>query len=271
VIECTGVGLALGGTTILSGVDLSGRSGQVTGLIGPNGSGKSTLLRCLYGVLRADRGAVLIDGEAITSMSRRRIARALAVVAQDATADSTDIAVGEYVLLGRHPHRPDHHGFTAEDEATALLALQRVDMADRARRSLTELSGGERQRVMIARCLAQQCPTLLLDEPTNHLDIHFQHDVLTLLHELALTTVVVLHDLNLAAQFCDYLVLLDGGVVAAEGPPDAVLRPEILQPVYGITIRRVDLDGGIYLAFGSPPTRRQPAMPTPQVQPAGAE
>ncbi|MFN6122117.1 MAG: ABC transporter ATP-binding protein [Actinomycetes bacterium] len=236
---------------MLSGVHLRTHPGQVVGLSGPNGSGKSSLLRCLYGMLRPQRGAVLIDAQAVASMSRRSIARTVAVVAQAAAGDGIDITVGEFVLLGRHVHRGDHQGFTTDDHRITLDALERVDLAGLADRRLHELSGGERQRVMIARCIAQRSPVMLLDEPTNHLDVRYQHDVLGLVRGLGLDTIVVLHDLNLANRFCDRVVLLDRGRVVRCGPPDDVLRGEVLEPVYGIEVRRLTDGDRTHLVFGA--------------------
>jgi iron complex transport system ATP-binding protein len=187
-------------------------------------------------------------------MSRRSIARTIAIVAQDAPGDGFDITVGEYVLLGRHVHRSDHQTFTPDDHRVTLDALARVNLSALADRRLHELSGGERQRVMVARCLAQQSPVLLLDEPTNHLDIRYQHDILGLVRELELDTVVVLHDLNLANHYCDHLVLLDHGRVVCDGTPDEVLHGHVLEPVYGIEVRRLVDGDHTYLAF-RPPSR----------------
>jgi iron complex transport system ATP-binding protein len=251
MIVATGIHLRFGATEVLSGVHLSTRPGQVVGLIGPNGSGKSSLLRCLYGMLRPERGAVLVDDRAIDSLPRRTVARTVGVVAQDVAGDGIGIAVGEFVLLGRHVHRGDHHGFTAEDRDIALDAMQRVDVGGLADRQLHELSGGERQRVMVARCLAQQSPVLLLDEPTNHLDIRYQHEILDLVRRLRLDTIVVLHDLNLAHRYCDHLVLLDRGEIVQTGSAEEVLRSEILQPVYGIEVRRIPDGDRFHLAFGA--------------------
>ena len=250
MISATGIDLRLGAVDVLSGAQLCTRPGQVVGLIGPNGSGKSSLLRCLYGMLRPNGGAVLIGDEPIESLSQRSIARAVAVVTQDASADGIGITVGEFVLLGRHVHRGDHQGFTDEDRSVALDALELVSLSGFAERNLQELSGGERQRVMIARCIAQQSPVMLLDEPTNHLDVRYQHETLTLVRSLAIDTIVVLHDLNLAARYCDHLVLLDQGRVVHQGLPENVLRSDVLEPVYGIEVRRLADGQHTYLAFG---------------------
>ncbi len=250
MIAATGIDLRLGAVDVLSGAQLCTRPGQVVGLIGPNGSGKSSLLRCLYGMLRPDRGAVLIGDEPIESLSQRSIARAVAVVTQDAAADGIGITVGEFVLLGRHVHRGDHQGFTDDDRRVTLEALELVNLSGFAERNLQELSGGERQRVMIARCVAQQSPVMLLDEPTNHLDVRYQHEVLTLVRSLEMDTIVVLHDLNLASRYCDHLVLLDQGRVVHQGSPGEVLLSDVLEPVYGIEVRRLADGPHSYLAFG---------------------
>lgn len=250
MIAATDIELRLGAADVLSGAQLCTRPGQVVGLIGPNGSGKSSLLRCLYGMLRPHRGAVLIDDVAIGSMSQRSIARAVAVVTQDTSAEGIDISVGEFVLLGRHVHRGDHQGFTDDDRKAVLDGLDMVDMSSFADRSIHHLSGGERQRVLIARCIAQQSPVILLDEPTNHLDVRYQHEVLTLVRHLQIDSIVVLHDLNLASRYCDHLALLDHGRVVRQGQPDDVLQSEVLEPVYGIEVRRLADGHHSHFAFG---------------------
>jgi iron complex transport system ATP-binding protein len=252
MITASGIDLRFGAVEALSGVDLASRTQQVVGLIGPNGSGKSTLLRCLYGVLRADRGAVLVDGVAIESLSRRTLARCVSLVEQDGPGDALGVTVGEFVLLGRHVHRRDHQAYAATDHQIAGDALDRVGMGSLAHRRLDEISGGERQRVVIARCLAQQSPTMLLDEPTNHLDIRYQHDILGLVRGLDLTTIVVLHDLNLAGRYCDHLVLLERGRVVASGCPDEVLQSHVLEPVYEVEVQRLSCGHGTVLAFSRP-------------------
>ncbi len=255
MIDARGIEARLGTTNVLLGVDLTTRPGQVVGLIGPNGSGKSTLLRCLYGALRPCGGAVLVDGTAIERLSRRTVARAVSVVTQDAASDGIGLSVAEFVLLGRHVHRRDHQAYGHDDRRIARAALARVSIDHLEHRRLDELSGGERQRVMIARCVAQGSPTLLLDEPTNHLDIRHQHEALRLVGSLGLDVIVVLHDLNLAARYCDHLVLLDHGRVVAAGPPMTVLTSEVLEAVYGITVRAVRDGETTHLVFDLPDPR----------------
>jgi iron complex transport system ATP-binding protein len=239
------------GAEILKGVDLLPKPGRVLGLIGPNGSGKSTLLRCLHGELQPSHGTVILDDRTIDELSVREIALRVGVVAQD-SSPAMAMSVPDFVLLGRIPHRSDLAGFTAQDRRVAVHALATVGASDLVGRRLDQLSGGERQRVAIARCLAQETATLLLDEPTNHLDIRYQHDVLKLVRTLDITTVVVLHDLNLAARFCDEVALLNATRIVAHGTVDEVLRPEILAPVYGLAVKRIEVDGNIHLVFGDP-------------------
>ena len=251
MISTSGLGFRFGDRDILVGVDLESSPGKVVGLIGPNGSGKSTLLRCLFGSLKPSTGTVLINDHPIVALPQRQIARLVAVVPQEQHGFGS-LTVAECVLLGRHPHRSDHQSFTADDRQIAAGALEQVRASGLAARAMNSRSGGERQRVLIARCLAQQCSVLLLDEPTNHLDVRYQHEVLDLVRLLRQATIVVLHDLNLAAQYCDHLVLLNDCHVVAEGSTDDVLTPHVLEPVYGIEVRRItDDDGGVHLAFGT--------------------
>ncbi|WP_235738898.1 ABC transporter ATP-binding protein [Nocardioides alcanivorans] len=239
---------AYGDRQVVDGVSLTARPGRVLGLIGPNGSGKTTLLRMLYGSLRPSAGRVTIDDRPLASWSRRELARKVAVVVQESGTEST-LTVAEQVMLGRLPRLGTFQRTSEADHAVVSDALARVGATHLAGRPFTALSGGERQRVLIARALAQQGEFLLLDEPTNHLDIRYQHEVLDLVRSVADSAIVVLHDLNLAARYCDDLVLLDRGRVAAAGTPDEVLDPDLLERVYAIHASRTDLDGHPQLLF----------------------
>lgn len=248
MITASGLHFAYGRAPILTGVDVTASPGRVLGLIGPNGSGKTTLLRLLHGGLTPAAGQVLIDGAELASIDRRTLSQQIAVVVQESGGETT-MTAAEMVLLGRTARLSGFQRTSDEDVAAARSALARVGALPLARRDFAGMSGGEKQRVLIARALAQSAEHLLLDEPTNHLDIRYQHEVLGLLRSLPTTTVVVLHDLNLAARYCDDVVLLSHGRVAGSGPVDEVLDPQLLEEVYEIGVRRVDAEDGLHLLF----------------------
>ncbi|WP_406276483.1 ABC transporter ATP-binding protein [Nocardia sp. NBC_00881] len=250
MISAAGILFSYGGNLVLDDVDLVAEQGSTVGLIGPNGSGKSTLLRMIYRALRPHSGVVAIDDVPVESIRGRSLAARLAVVAQE-TPSETPATVTDTVLLGRAPWARPMQGYSRRDRIIAATALERVGARHLADRPMTHLSGGERQRVLIARALAQHADHLLLDEPTNHLDIGYQHELLGLIRQLKdTTTLVVLHDLNLAARYCDALVLLHRGRVVAAGPVDEVLTPEIIEPVYGVRVQRCIAFGETQLLFG---------------------
>jgi iron complex transport system ATP-binding protein len=253
MITAEQVSVAYDDVLALAGVELTARVGRVVGLIGPNGSGKTTLLRTLYAALIPRAGLICVDDTPVQSLPPRDMAQRLAVVVQEAVSD-VPITVAEMVLLGRSPHRSAFQRYSTEDHRIAAQALHRVGARHLADRSFAAISGGEKQRVLIARTLAQQTDHLLLDEPTNHLDIRYQHEILQLVQTLDVTTVVVLHDLNLAARYCDELVLLHRGHMVCAGTPEEVLTPEVLEPVYEIRVRRLIDEGNVQLLFT--PTHR---------------
>ncbi|MEU3935017.1 ABC transporter ATP-binding protein [Streptomyces sp. NPDC029044] len=228
------VTLTAGAHRLVEDVSLTARPGEVIGLVGPNGSGKSSLLRAVYRVLRPTTGRVGIDGTDAWSLPVRQLARTVAAVVQESGGDF-DLTVREVVAMGRTPHKRLLDGDTPEDADLIESALATVDATGLAHRPFDRLSGGERQRVLIARALAQQPSLLVLDEPTNHLDIRHQLDVLGTLRGLPATVLVALHDLNLAAYYCDRLYVLSDGEVTASGPPTEVLTPQLLADVYGVT------------------------------------
>jgi iron complex transport system ATP-binding protein len=245
VIELTGARVTLGGSVILRGVDLKVADGEWVAVVGPNGAGKSTLLRFLAGLVPGD-GDLVIDGQAAATLSRRQRARLVALVVQTPTIPE-GTTVGDYVLLGRTPHiRPLGREGPA-DFAAVHAALERLDLLALAGRLVTTLSGGERQRVLVARALAQDAPVVLLDEPTTALDVGHQQQVLELVHELrrdrGLTVVTTMHDLTLAGQYADRLVLLDAGRVVVDGPAGEVLTEDNLARYYGAKVRIIH-DGG---------------------------
>ncbi|WP_309064305.1 ABC transporter ATP-binding protein [Microbacterium sp.] len=235
-LSATDVSWTRGGALVVDGVTLHPQPGQTVGLLGPNGSGKSSLLRLLQGLARPDRGLITLDGDDISGIGRREVAQKVATVSQQAETDA-DITVYDVVRLGRTPYRGLFGGGSARDDAVVRDALAQVDLVGKEDRLWHALSGGERQRAHIARALAQEPRELLLDEPTNHLDIRHQLDLLRLVTGLPVTTVIAMHDLNLAAMFCDTVVVLSFGRVVAAGPPAEVLSEELIHGVYGVRSR----------------------------------
>jgi iron complex transport system ATP-binding protein len=246
--------VAVDGRTLVDALDLKVGHEEVVGLLGPNGSGKSTTLRCVYRALAPTAGRILLDGEDAATMDRRAQARRLAAMTQDQQV-ALDFSVLEVVAMGRAPHRRDHERLTTSDQDLCHQALAKLDVAHLAHRSVLTLSGGERQRVLIARALVQQPQVLVLDEPTNHLDIRHQLALLGLLRRAGLTTLVALHDLNLAASVCDRIALLREGRLVTVGPPAEVLTPELVRAVFEVDAVVVThpTTGRPQLLFDTPP------------------
>ncbi|QSB15085.1 ABC transporter ATP-binding protein [Natronosporangium hydrolyticum] len=238
-VDIADLRVALEKTPILHGVDLTVAAGEWVTVIGPNGAGKSTLLRAISG-LTPYTGAIRLAGTELGALSRRRRAQLVATVAQSPVVPP-GMQVLDYVLLGRTPYIPMLGSESATDVAAAHAVLDRLDLAGFAGRPLATLSGGERQRVFLARALAQEPTVLLLDEPTSALDIGHQQDVLELVDELrrrdGLTVVATMHDLSIAGEYADRLVLLAEGLVAADGPPGSVLTEQLLATHYRARVR----------------------------------
>lgn len=226
----------IGSQTIVKGAAFSVPVGRVTALVGPNGAGKSTLLRAMAGVQPRVSGAVEFGDRDLLAIGRRERAKVLALVEQDASSEFS-LTVRQAVELGRTPHRSLWGADGPGDTDAVEQALKRSGTTEWAGRTLSTLSGGERQRVHLARALAQEPAVLMLDEPTNHLDIRAQLDTLHLLQELAaagMTVLAALHDLNLAAQYCDEVVVLAAGEVRANGPVAEVLTGSLIEETYGV-------------------------------------
>ncbi|MEU2068606.1 ABC transporter ATP-binding protein [Streptomyces anulatus] len=221
------------GRHLVDAVDLTAADGETVGLVGPNGSGKTTLLRCVYGTLRPTHGRVLLDGDDLAALPVKARAQRIATVPQDGHA-GFELTVGQVVAMGRAPHKRFWEADTAADTALVAGALARVGIAALEPRTFASLSGGERQRALVARALVQQPSLVVLDEPTNHLDIRYQLEILSLVRDLGTTNLLALHDLNLAAYYCDRLYVLKDGRVVAAGTPEEVLTAELLGEVYGV-------------------------------------
>jgi cobalamin transport system ATP-binding protein len=246
-IELREVTVELGGRPVVHGVEATVAEGEWIALIGPNGAGKTTLLRAVAGLV-PHTGSIELRGRTIEALRRAELARLVAVVPQEPSTPPW-MTVGEYVLLGRTPHIGTFSRESRRDRAAATLALTRLDLLDYSERRLGTLSGGEKQRAVVARALAQDARIVLLDEPTAALDIGHQQQALELLDglraESGLTLVAAMHDLTLAAQYADRMLLLDRGRVAADGLPADVVTEEAIARHYGASIRVVSLDGAI--------------------------
>lgn len=232
----------LGERLILDDLAFDVPAGSFVGIVGPNGSGKTTLLRALSGLLPAE-GTILLEGKPLRSWRPAALARRMAFVQQSPPL-AFDLSVEDLVLLGRAPHRGWIGSYSRADREVAADALRTVDLLGFEERSILDLSGGERQRVFLAQALTQQAPLLLLDEPTTHLDVHHQFAFLDLVAGLTVhghTVVAVLHDLELAARYADMLLVLDGGVAQALGPPADVLTAALIESVFHM---RADVTAG---------------------------
>jgi len=252
-IELRGLRCGYGGRPVLHGVSVEIPRGEFLGILGPNGSGKTTLLRAVTRVIDVPRGQVTIGGTDVTTLTRREVARQVACVMQEhaSLAESGHLAftVRDLVTMGRTPYLERTGWERTADHEAVHRAMEQAEVADLADRPVTELSGGERQRVFIAMALAQDCEVILLDEPTNHLDVAHQIAILDLFAALnrdeGKTLVGVFHDLNLAAEYCERILMLKDGLVAGLGAPDDVLDGECVRTIYGasVTVQRSPVSG----------------------------
>jgi iron complex transport system ATP-binding protein len=243
-----GVSVEIEGRRLVDQVLLDVAPGQFVGLVGPNGSGKSSLLRTIYRVLKPSAGRIVHLGDEVWKVSARQAARRMAVVAQERMGEF-DFTVDEIVMMGRTPHKRLLDTDTAADRELVERCLGQVAMRHCAGRLFQSLSGGEKQRVLVARALAQQAEFLVLDEPTNHLDIRHQLELLELIGRLGTTTLAALHDLNLAARYCDRLAMLCEGRLVAVGPPAEVLTAERISAVYGVEATVGEANGLLRIDF----------------------
>ncbi|MGE4423371.1 MAG: ABC transporter ATP-binding protein [Pseudodesulfovibrio sp.] len=245
------LGFAYGETPVLEHLDLTLDPGMVHGVVGPNGSGKSTLLGLLAGLLAPGSGTARLNGEDVSACPPARLARLCALVSQDQTL-RFPFTVAETVLMGRHPHIPRFSRPAPHDRERVEQALAAMDLTGLRHRAVADLSGGERQRTAVARGLAQDTPALLLDEPTSAMDIRHAMaamDELARLARAGRTVVAVLHDLNLAARYCDNLVMLDKGAVHAYGNVSRTLTPDNIHAVFGVRAAVLETEYGPQIAY----------------------
>ncbi|MFC0558908.1 ABC transporter ATP-binding protein [Halalkalibacter alkalisediminis] len=218
---------------IIEDISIHVYSGQFVGVIGPNGSGKSTLLKTIYRIFRPHGGLLSLDERDIFKLSYKEFSKSMAVVSQEGSVPF-DFTVSEIVLMGRSPYKRLLERDTAEDVALVRSSLVKVGLEQFTDRGFSTLSGGEKQRVFIARALVQEAPFLILDEPTNHLDIHHQLHMLDIVRNLNVSVLAALHDLNLAAAYCDALYVVKDGKVVRYGSPEEVITKSMLKEVFQV-------------------------------------
>ena len=233
-IQTDTIQVSFGSKTILHDISLAIQDKEFVGIIGPNGSGKSTFLKCLYRVLQPSGGKIFFDGTELSSLSHRDTALKMAVVAQHSTVNF-DFSVLDMVLMGRSPYKGLLDRDQLDDYEIARHALAQVGLSDFESRNFNTLSGGEQQRVILARALAQRTECLVLDEPTNHLDIKYQLELMTIVKRLDATVVSAIHDLNLAAIYCDRIIALKDGHIVCSGTPQDVLSSDTIRHIYGVS------------------------------------
>jgi len=232
-LEVRNLSWSAAGRRLVDGISFELAPGETLGLVGPNGSGKSSLLRCIAGITAPDEGLIRYGGQPVAQLGVRQRASHLAFVEQ-MQQSFTDMSVRDVVALGRIPYRRRMAALNRQDHAIIEAAMDTVDLLPLSERMWRRLSGGERQRANIARALAQRARILVLDEPTNHLDIRHQLDVMRLARDLPQAVLICLHDLGLAARYCDRLIVMQHGRMVAYGPPESVLTPELFRTVFAI-------------------------------------
>ena len=238
IVSVDSVSISLGGSAVLSDVSCSIDRGSVVGVIGPNGAGKTTLLRAINGTGPIDSGEIAVAGRSVLRCGSTEMARLVGTVPQS-TQLSFSFTVREIVEMGRHPHISRFGSMDHDDVCAVEEALERTETAQFADRQITAVSGGERQRVLVARALAQETPLLVLDEPTASLDINHAAQTLSLVRELASkerTVIAAIHDLDLAARYCDELLLVASGDILAQGPPTEVLKRDAIENAFQTTV-----------------------------------
>lgn len=242
-VVASSVTVGYGQRTIIRDLSATFPAGKITTIVGPNGCGKSTLLRAMSGLLDLGTGHVSVDGQNISEMKRKDVARILGVLPQSPVAPE-GLLVSDLVARGRHPHQAWFRQWSSTDEDAVFEALKQTGSADLASRTLDELSGGQRQRVWISMVLAQNTDILFLDEPTTYLDLATSVDILELVdslrQKLGRTVVMVLHDLNLAVRYSDYLVVMKEGQVIASGAPAEIITAELLQDAFDLRARVIE-------------------------------
>lgn len=247
-IEIRNLSYQVGKKELLKNIRMSFEGQKMIGLIGPNGSGKTTLLRHIYRELPTV-GHIFLDGQDISSYNRRIFAQKIAVMAQRLSQADAGLTVGDIVRMGRYPYKGILEQYGEEDERIVQEALEQTGLADFKNRTLGTMSGGEAQRAMIAKCFVQQPGVIVLDEPTNHLDVKYKLELMHLLKRFQGLVILTIHDLNLAAEYCDYLYVLKDGAVYGEGRPEELLTEKLLEEAFEVKFHVIKDRERIFLGF----------------------
>lgn len=218
---------------ILKDISFDIKKGAFVGIIGPNGSGKSTLLKNIYRVYKPSSGKIILDESVLSKLKEKECAQKIAVLAQESNT-YFDFTVEQIVKMGRYPYKSIFEDYSKEDLQIVRQTLQKVGLENDMNRTFSKLSGGEKQRTLIARALVQNADFLILDEPTNHLDIGYQIQLMDLVKSLKMTTLAAIHDINLAAMYCDYLIVIHKGKIIKVGSPEEVITVALLKEIFGV-------------------------------------
>ncbi len=249
-LRADNIWVTLSDTDIVKDISIKVKNKQFVGLIGPNGCGKSTLLKSIYKVIKPKNGKVHLNELDVLKSGPKMVSKLMGVVGQF-NEMSFDFSVREMVLMGRTPHKGLMEADTEADFQIVKDALAKVSLSEYEDRSYASLSGGEKQRVILARAIAQQPEFLILDEPTNHLDIKYQLQILSVVKRMRVGTLAALHDLELAAHYCDYLYVVKKGKVAACGTPEEILTKRLISDIYEVEceIYKNPVTGGLSIAY----------------------
>lgn len=247
-IKAENINVVLDENDILKNINIEVDNKEVVGIIGPNGSGKSTFLKCIYRVLKPSSGIIKLDDVSIQSIPVKESSKKVAVLSQHNNYNF-DFTVKDIVLMGRSPHKKFMERDNKEDYDIVHDALKKVDMINFKDRSFQSLSGGEQQRVILARALAQQPKCLILDEPTNHLDIKYQLQVMRIVKSLNIEVIAAIHDLNIAAMYCDKIYVLKDGKIVKYGTPKEVLTTQLIKNVYEVDAKLIVDKNQIHISY----------------------
>lgn len=247
IIEVKNLSYAIDGKTILDGVNATFAEGKITAIIGANGSGKSTLMSFLSKARRSVN-AVYFKGQDVDKISAEQYALQVSVLPQRQKMIA-DFRVADVVVMGRFPYKKKFRDYTDEDRRIAWRAMESVGITDMAQRKLSQMSGGEIQRVLIAKALAQEPELILMDEPTNHLDVKYKLALMKTLRAYGKTGIIVLHDLSLAIQYCDEVVVMAAGRVLTQGVATQIMQPALLEKIFGVPFVKFERDGRTYINY----------------------